>query len=193
MGTASTAPTHRTYHPLSISLHWLIVLCMIVTYTLIELHIVYPKGSDPREALKRWHETFGLTVFALALTQLIATRFFLYHPPIVPTPPAWQRALAAIVHLLLYIFLIGAPILGWLTLSAKGKIIPLYGLELPALMSINKPLGSRLESIHKVIGRLGYFLIALHTLAALFHHYIRRDNALTRMIPWLDRTAAPAP
>jgi cytochrome b561 len=30
---------------------------------------------------------------------------------------------------------------------------------------------------------VGYFLIGLHALAALFHHYVSRDNTLTRMLP----------
>jgi cytochrome b561 len=34
-----------------------------------------------------------------------------------------------------------------------------------------------------VIGTLGYFLIGLHTAAALFHHYVSKDNTLVRMLP----------
>jgi cytochrome b561 len=30
---------------------------------------------------------------------------------------------------------------------------------------------------------VGYFLIGTHALAALVHHYIKRDNALRRMLP----------
>ena len=29
----------------------------------------------------------------------------------------------------------------------------------------------------------GYFLIGLHAAAALYHHYIRRDDTLKRMLP----------
>ncbi|EGZ5283650.1 cytochrome b, partial [Escherichia coli] len=29
----------------------------------------------------------------------------------------------------------------------------------------------------------GYFLIAAHAGAALFHHYIQKDNTLLRMMP----------
>jgi cytochrome b561 len=30
---------------------------------------------------------------------------------------------------------------------------------------------------------VGYYLIGLHALAALFHHYVVRDNTLARMLP----------
>jgi len=37
------------------------------------------------------------------------------------------------------------------------------------------------------VGTVGYWLIGLHAAAALYHHYIRRDNALTRMLPVTGR------
>ena len=33
------------------------------------------------------------------------------------------------------------------------------------------------------IGTIGYWLIGLHAVAALFHHYLMRDNTLLRMLP----------
>jgi cytochrome b561 len=75
------------------------------------------------------------------------------------------------------------PILGWLTLSAKGKVIPFFGLELPPLIGADKALARSLEDIHETIGTLGYYLIGLHAAAALFHHYITHDNTLWRMLP----------
>ncbi|HEY8219812.1 MAG TPA: cytochrome b/b6 domain-containing protein, partial [Methylobacter sp.] len=71
----------------------------------------------------------------------------------------------------------------WLILSAAGKPIPFFGLHLPALISENKPLAKALAEIHKTIGTAGYFLIGLHAAAALFHHYIVRDNTLRRILP----------
>ena len=75
------------------------------------------------------------------------------------------------------------PILGWLILSAAGKPIPFCGLELPPLIAENKELAKNLKEIHETIGVLGYYLIAIHVLAALYHHHIRKDNTLTRMLP----------
>jgi cytochrome b561 len=96
------------------------------------------------------------------------------------------------MHLALYVFLIVMPVLGWLTLSAKGKVIPFFGLELPPLIGLDKFLGGELEDIHETIGTIGYYLVGLHAAAALFHHYFLRDDTLLRILPWHARARRPA-
>lgn len=170
------------YSAISITMHWLMFLLIAAVYACIELREIYPKGSDPREALKMWHFMLGLCVFILIWVRL----FFIVktkRPDIVPTPPRWQHLLSKAVHGLLYLLMIGLPLLGWLMLSAKGKVIPFFGLELPALMGENKALGDLFKEIHETGGTIGYYLIGLHAVAALFHHYVMRDNTLVRMLP----------
>ena len=75
------------------------------------------------------------------------------------------------------------PLAGWLILSAAGKPIPFFGLQLPALISENKDLAKLIREFHETLGKVGYFLIGLHAVAALFHHYVLRDNTLRRMLP----------
>jgi len=90
---------------------------------------------------------------------------------------------AKIAHLTLYVFMIAMPIFGWFVLSAKGKVIPFFGLELPALIPYDKAFGKILEGWHKEVGSWGYYLIAFHAVAGLVHHYIQKDDTLTRMLP----------
>ena len=78
--------------------------------------------------------------------------------------------------------MIGMPIGGWLILSAEGDPVPFFGLELPALVSPDKALAEQIEEIHETVGTIGYWLIGLHALAALYHHYVKRDNTLRRML-----------
>jgi len=33
------------------------------------------------------------------------------------------------------------------------------------------------------LGTIGYFLIGVHALGALLHHYVMRDDTLVRMLP----------
>jgi cytochrome b561 len=170
------------YNALSIGVHWLTLALLVAVYALIELRGIYPKGSAAHELMKTWHFMLGLTVFGIVFVRL-ALRALFPTPAIQPPPPAWQHALAKSMHLLLYAFLLVMPILGWLTLSAKGKVIPFFGLELPPLIGADKALARSLEDIHETIGTLGYYLIGLHAAAALFHHYITHDNTLWRMLP----------
>jgi cytochrome b561 len=170
------------YGALSISLHWLMLLLLVAVYACIELREFYPKGSDPREALKAWHFMLGLSVFFLVFVR-IAIRFSTPVPDIVPPPPAWQMRSAKLMHLALYALMIVMPLLGWLTLSAAGKTIPFFGMELPALIGANKTLAGNIKEIHETVGSLGYALIGVHTVAALYHHYIMHDNTMQRMLP----------
>lgn len=174
--------TTDRYGSLSISLHWLMLLLIAAVYACIELRGIYPKGSDPREAIKVWHYMLGLSVLVLVFLRL-ALRLGAPVPRIEPEPPAWQGLLATLMHLGLYALMIVMPIMGWLLLSAEGKPIPFFGLELPALLSQSKNLAGTLKELHETIGTIGYVLIGLHAAAALFHHYVVRDNTLLRMLP----------
>ena len=174
--------TTDRYGSLSIGLHWLMVLLIVAVYACIELREIYPKGSDPREALKTWHFMLGLSVFVLVWFRL-AVRLLQPRPAIDPSPVAWQEQLAKVVQWAFYALMIAMPIAGWMILSAAGKPVPFYGLQLPALIAENKETAKSIKEIHEIAGTTGYFLIALHAVAALFHHYVLRDNTLTRMLP----------
>lgn len=173
------------YGSLSISIHWLMVLLFMAIYATINLRELYPKGSDPREALKTWHFMLGMLSFVLVWLRL-AARFSGPTPLIKPAIPHLQEISAKLLHLALYVLMIGMPITGWLLLSATGKPIPFFGLELPALIGENKDLAKTLKDIHEFVGTAGYYLIGLHAAAALYHHYIVRDNTLLRMLPDRD-------
>jgi len=174
------------YGSLSIWFHWSMLLLLAAVYACIELHELFPKGSYLRDALKTWHYMLGLCVFLLVWARLIVHLASLT-PRIVPDPPSWQQRSAKLVHAALYALMIAMPLLGWLVLSAKGKPIPFFGLQLPALIGESKALGKLLEEIHEFAGTSGYFLVGLHAAAALFHHYLMRDNTLRRMLPSRDR------
>ena len=174
--------TSDRYGSVSISLHWLMLLLLIAVYACIELRELFPKGSDPREALKTWHYMLGLSVFALAWLRL-AMHLVGSTPRIEPELPAWQRLSARLMHVALYVLMIGMPLAGWFLLSAEGDAIPFFGLQLPALMDKNKELADLIKEVHETGGTVGYFLIGLHAASALFHHYIRRDNTLARILP----------
>jgi cytochrome b561 len=170
------------YGSLSIGLHWLMLLLFIGVYGSIELRELFEKGSDPREMLKSWHFMLGILVFALVWLR-IAARVSGPTPAITPEPEKIQQLAAKLLHLALYVLMIAMPISGYLLLSAAGKPIPFFGLELPALIDTNKELAKQIKEVHEFVGSAGYFLIGAHFVAALYHHFIVRDNTMTRMLP----------
>ena len=176
------AKTTSRYGFLLISLHWVMLLLIVAVYTCTELREFYPKGSAIRDALKSWHYVLGLTVFVLLWVRLLA-RLAGHVPPILPAPPRWQLRVAHGLAFAIYIFLIAMPLIGWLIVSGEGKTVSFFGLDLPHLIGENRVLAKQLEDVHELVGNLGYGLIGVHVLAALFHHYVQRDNTLKRMLP----------
>ncbi|MFC5437088.1 cytochrome b [Rhodanobacter umsongensis] len=184
--------TTDRYGSLSIAMHWLMLLLLVGVYACINLRGLFPRGSDLREGLKTWHFMLGLTVFALVILRL-AIRWLGDAPRIQPQPALWQRRLSGLMHLALYVFMIAMPLLGWLTLSAAGKTVPFFGVQLPALVGADKALADSVKELHETIGTIGYYLIGLHAAAALFHHYVARDNTLLRMLPRRSGPGREAP
>ncbi len=177
--TYQTNP-HR-YAPISIALHWLMLLVIAAVFATIELRGEFPRGSDVREGLKTWHFMLGLSVLALVIVRIGAR--LKYPAPADPAGTGLTRLLAKAGHLALYLLMIAMPLAGWVILSAEGKAVPFFGLELPPLVGGDKDLAEQVEDLHKLGGTIGYWLIGLHALAALVHHHLLKDGTMTRMLP----------
>ncbi|MCH7373600.1 cytochrome b [Aeromonas sp. MR16] len=174
--------TKQRYCNLSIALHWLTLLLIMTVYCLMEFRDIFPRGSAGRELMKEGHFMTGLLILAIVVIRLLV-RFGNPTPRIVPESSALMNKLARLAHLTLYCFLILTPLLGWLTLSASGKSVPLFGFEFPTLMAQNDGLKGTIKEFHETLANIGYALIFLHVSAALYHHHVLRDNTLTNMLP----------
>lgn len=175
----NSAGPRTTYGKLSIALHWLMLALLAAVYAAILLRENYPRGSEIREAFKAWHFTLGLSVFVLVWLRIVARLV----SPVPHGPSSWDTRIAMVVHVALYGLMVAMPILGWLALSADGKPVPFFGLDLPALTGPDKALADQVEEVHETLGTVGYWLVGAHAAAALFHHYVLRDGTLRRMLP----------
>jgi cytochrome b561 len=73
--------------------------------------------------------------------------------------------------------------LGWIATSAYPAPIPVFGLfEMPHIWGENRALSDQLFVVHRFIGIALAFLLVGHVSAALFHHFVRRDRVLMRMV-----------
>jgi len=176
-----TTSLHR-YAKLSIYLHWLMLALFVGVYACIELKGFAPRGSTLRSALLGMHGIFGLGIFALVWIRLLG-RLMYKTPVITPTPAGWQIGLSHLMHGLLYLLMIATPILAWLMLAAGGKPMPYFEFFMPAPIAIDPALVKQIKGWHEWLGSTGYWLIAMHAAAGLFHHYYVRDNTLRRMLP----------
>jgi cytochrome b561 len=92
---------------------------------------------------------------------------------------------------LLYLLMFAVPLSGWLMSSAKGFQTVWFGvLPLPDLLDKNKELGDALQQLHMLLNFSMAALVVAHLGAALKHHFVDRDDVLSRMLP-LFRKSTP--
>lgn len=178
----NTAAQQR-YTPTLRRLHWLVAALVLAGYLLIEQRGLFPRGSDGRAAMVQGHFWAGIMVFALVLWRLARRR--LDGVPAITPPLGRPIAFASgLFHVALYAFLVVMPLIGLATAWSDGKsvMIPLTGIALPALLPENEALAHTLEDLHGSIGEAFYWVIGAHVLAALWHHLVRRDDTLRRML-----------
>lgn len=175
--------TAARYTPILRRLHWLIAVLLLVAYVAIEQRGLFERGTPERAAMMQTHFWIGLSIFALALWRVVQ-RFKTDAPPITPALPGWQAGLAKVMHIALYAFILLMPVFGLCTAWADGKqlLLPFTDIALPSLIAADPELGHQLEDWHGQIGEIFYWVIGLHVLAALFHHWVKKDDTLKRML-----------
>lgn len=169
-----------SYTPVAKALHWLMAV-LIVGLLALGL-VMHEMPLSPRKLeLYSWHKWFGVTIFLLVWLRL-AWRLT-HRPPALPATlsPPMQR-LAHAGHALLYGLMIVIPLSGWLMSSAKGVQTVWFGVvPLPDLLHRDRALGDLLQQAHQRLNLLLMLTLAGHVLAALWHHFVLKDDTLRRM------------
>jgi cytochrome b561 len=164
----------------AMSLHWIVAILLSVAMVLAW---VLPRKSAPGyDVLLELHKSVGILVLALVLPRLL---WRLGHPvaPAASLTPLEAR-LSEITHWSLYAVIFVIPLSGYLFASAEGQHLDFFGLftagsPLPTDRTISSPM----EFVHKTGQNVVYGLVGLHVLAALYHHFVKRDGVLQRMLP----------
>ena len=164
------------------ALHWLMA---ILLFGLLALGFYMHDLPLSPEKLKlySWHKWAGVTAFLLVAFRLLWR--LAHRPPALPSSmPRLMQFAAHAGHLLLYVLMIAIPLSGWLMSSAKGFQTVYFGvLPIPDLLDKNKEIGDLLALVHKSLNLLFVAVLAGHIGAALKHHFIDKDDILTRMLP----------
>ena len=187
-----SARTARTrYTAPAIALHWLIAVGLVGSFAL-GLYMSDLPLSPTKLQLYAWHKWAGVTLFMLVWVRL-AWRLG-HRPPSLPARmPALLRSAVAAAHGLLYVLMLAIPVTGWLMSSAKGVPTVWFGvLPLPDLVARDTALGDLLALTHKTLNFTLLGLVVAHAAAALKHHFVDRDDVLTRMLP-ADAARTPDP
>lgn len=175
-------------------LHWLTALLFLGSYCSVYYKQWFTQAKTPENMLAfQLHLSIGITVAVIVVLR-IYWRIVNRQPNDEPgTPLAHFAAHAG--HFALYAIMIIMPLTGYL--GTGGPTNYFYLFEIPKFADtqlftvlVSDSLGMTFEQfekpidlIHKeILGEwIVWMLIAGHVLAALYHHYIKRDRTLLKM------------
>jgi cytochrome b561 len=168
------------YTPVAKGLHWLMA-AMIVGLLALGIYMHELPLSPQKLQLYSWHKWAGVTLFLLVWLRL-AWRLT-HRPPALPEGMSARMRLAAHAgHAALYGLMVVIPLSGWLMSSAKGVQTVWFGvLPIPDLLGRDKALGDWLQEVHEALNLLLMLTLAGHVAAALWHHFVLKDDTLRRM------------
>jgi cytochrome b561 len=169
------------YTPVARALHWITAVLVLI---LIVVGVIIANTGDwpGKMVVYDLHKSTGIIVLPLVLFRLF---YRLTHPP-APLPahiPPIQQMAAHANHWALYALLIVQPIVGWIATSAYRAPIPVYWLfEMPPIWREDRAFSERMFTVHAAVATLLAIAATGHIGAALYHHFIRKDEVLMRMV-----------
>lgn len=178
-------PAADRYDPLTIILHWLIAALIV---GLLVLGFVMTRPSiDPvlEFSLFQWHKSFGMLALLLAAVRFLHSVLLVRIKPADGIGHSEHLASKAVHHALLLLAM-AVPLAGWLIASTSPLQIPTFAFNTVVIPHLPVPKSDAAEAwwttVHAVLAYTMLALVLLHSLAALHHHYLRRDSVLTRML-----------
>lgn len=173
--------TSESYGTLTIILHWLMAI-MIMMLVFVGFNMTGMDDGDDKWKIYGLHKAAGVLVLVLALFRWL---WMLSNDK--PNPlPGWSNAeitIGNITKWLLMIMMLAMPVAGVTMSLAGGNDISFFGLfTIAALAEKNKLLAEIAHEIHEIGGVVIAVIIGLHILAALKHHFLKKDKTVARMI-----------
>jgi cytochrome b561 len=177
-GTMALKNTTETYGVLAKLLHWLIAL-MLVGMVIAGLTFTGMERGPDRTQISMLHKSMGLLVLLLMTLRLL-WKVANPTPADPPGTPGWQSLAARLVHWGLYAAVFFQLTMGLLV--AGQRPIPFFGLfEFGPLLAENEEQHELFEELHETGWIIIAALVGVHVLAALYHHFVKKDGVLKRM------------
>lgn len=169
-------------------IHWLMSILIM-----LDLVIAQKFGGD-MELLDRLesrvdHATAGMIVAFLFILRIILR--YRYGAPSLPsTMPVWQTYMAKAGHYGLY-FLMGLLIISGIT-TANFTTDPIIVFGIINLSSEvnNIEMFNLIRGVHEFATNAIIALISIHIIAALYHHFIAKDDTTKNMLKFWTRKSA---
>jgi cytochrome b561 len=181
MGDQAAIETSAGYTATARVLHWVTAI-LVLAQIVLGILIANKWTGAWQDQLYDLHKSNGAVLIPIILIRI----FYRWGHPPPPLPadiPPIQQFAAHTTHYLLYGLVVVQVFLGWIATAAYPAPVPIYGLfNVPSIWPENRALSEQLLAVHKVVGISIAIVAAMHIGAALFHHFVRKDRVLMRMI-----------
>lgn len=151
-------------------LDWAMLALLVAAYACTLLGYDGVGDADAQAILKHMHLMLGVGIVGLFSLRVLI-RLIDREPPMQAPLTQWPLRAAKAVRWALYLFLLAMPLTGWLMTNALGQQVSFYGWVLPELVSPSSTLALALTEAHASGVVLGYVLLGLNAMAALYQHY----------------------
>jgi cytochrome b561 len=180
-----------SFDRLTMSLHWVTLFLVLALFATAWLQAdVDVQHGDLAPVLLQIHRSFGVTIWILTALRLAwrLTRASL--PPFPAQMARLHRATVKLSEYGLYALVLAQPATGLLATFSGGRPFALFVWQVPALMLRHEVLRAWLHFSHQLGAWALAALVLGHAAAALFHHFVLRDDVLECMAPVMRRHGA---
>jgi cytochrome b561 len=178
---ARTGTRRPSFDSVTIAFHWLTVLIVLAMFATAWLHS--QSHDDAHKAvLLQTHRSLGVTIWVATVLRFVWRLTNAKMPPFPQNMPKVQQLLAKASEYALYALLLVQPATGMAATLLRGRHFALFFWEIPQLVP-EKALWITLSWVHQLGAWALGILIAGHAAAALFHHFVLRDDVLECMAP----------
>lgn len=172
-----SSPTRWSYT--IVTIHWVTALVVIGMFASGLWMVDLSYYSDWYKTAPHWHKSTGLLLAAVTVFRLLA-RLLGKRPP--EHGKAWEKAVARLAHVALYLLLITLFVSGYMISTADGRGIEVFNwVTVPGAGSLVDNQEDIAGDIHFYVAWSLIILASLHALAALKHHFLNRDATLRQM------------
>src|SRR5271167_2837142 len=177
------------YDGFTMTLHWLTALLVVLLFALAESWGFVAKTT--KQTMVVAHMSLGI-LLALVVVVRIIWRLTPGHPIQDATTGLVELA-SKVVHYLLYVLLAAQVALGFVLRWSGNEALSFFGLLIPPPFApFSKPAHELVGDFHNWVAWTIIILAGGHAAAALFHHFVLRDDILWRMLPGLRARLAKA-
>lgn len=173
--------THNNYGFVTKKLHLIIAVLFITQFALVYWRENIPNINPLNLQLILLHKSIGFTLLFIGLF-FIMWRFLNPKPKFPKDMARWEVILATATHHSLYLVILLMPLTGTAMSFLGGKGLKWFGFPIPNLIGENKELAGLLYQSHVWLSYIIIALVILHITGALKHHFIDKNNVLTRMM-----------